>query len=1141
MQSNNFFSLEQFIDRNPLQVKPNLLLTEVIKLMQEWGNSCRVAENQDDPESNAIPQSNNSCALVVVDSQLKGLFSERDLVYLVAEGIDISKITVEEVMSQELIVLTLTGSEDIFTALNLMRQHRIRHLPIVDDRHQLLGLVTEKNVRQNLQPMNLMKWRRVEEIMTTMVIHAPTTVSVRKVAQLIANHGVSCVAIVEKQECSGLLIPLGIITERDIVQFQNLNLNLEQPAEKLMSSPLFLVSPQDSLWSIHQLMKQHRVRRLLVAGNQGELTGIITQSSLLQVLDPMEMYGLIEELQRQVCQLENERAEFWQNRTVELEQQVQTELNQRQQVEIAKNCLTGIVEATTDFVVTVDVKGHTLYLNQAGRKMMGFGEDEDLSNITVPIYCSPWAVKVVNEGLTHASIEGVWEGELELLSHHGREIPVSQVIIAHKKSDGSVTSFSTIIRDISDRKQIEADLKYRVEFEQLIARIATNFINLTSVELNQEIQDALRLIGEFTQVETSYVFQIAHQSNTMSMTHEWVKPAIKASIQKAQNLPFALFPWSIAQLQQGEIVQVTSLANLPIANLPIAAEIDRQNWQRFNLRSLISVPLICQGTFIGWLGFASFNKEETWSESSINLLRIIGEMFANALHRQQAEAKIREQAALLDVATDAIMVRGLDSQILFWNRGAEKLYGWTQEEVLEQDANHLLYQEFLPKLNEIRQLVTEKDQWQGELQQITKAGQEIVVLSRWTLVKDEEGNPQSFLVVNTDITEKKQLENQFLRAQRLESLGTLASGIAHDLNNIFTPILAVTQILPRHLPELEPNLQELLSICQNNVQRGVDLVKQILTFTRGAEGERGLVQVQHLIREIQQIAQETFPKTIELQTSVSKNLWTVNGDATQLHQVLMNLVVNARDAMANGGTLRISAKNYAIEPDYARRHLEAQEGEYVLVTVADTGTGISADIQERVFEPFFTTKEIGHGTGLGLSTVLGIVKSHGGFIDIQSEVGQGSQFRVFLPADKTTATVIKEIEELPRGNGELILVVDDEAPIRAMSKTILETYNYRVLTANNGIEAMTIYSQHQNEIEVVLIDIMMPLIDGQVVIRTLQKIKPQVKIIAVSGLVTKDISTELKDSCCACLAKPYTTEALLTTIHRVILSRSSGL
>ena len=1413
MQSNNFFSLEQVIDRHPLQIVPDLPLTEVIRLMHEWGNSCYLSEDIDRSETSSLDQINNSCALVVVDSQLKGIFSERDLVHLVANGTDISKITVEEVMNRELITLTLTGSEDIFTALNLLRQHHIRHLPIIDDRHRLWGLVTEKNIRQNLQPMNLMKWRRVEEIMNTSVVNALPTASVRQVARLMATHKVSCVAIVEEREQNGLLVPIGIITERDIVQFQNLSLDLSQPAQKLMSSPLFLISPQDNLWSVHQLMKQRRVRRLLVAGDRGELAGIITQSSLLQVFDPTEMYGLIEELQQKVCQLEIERAEFLQNRTTELEQQVRTELNQRQQVETTKQHLTSILEATTDFVGMVDVNGRTLYLNQAGRKMMGFGEEEDLSNLTVPDYCAPWAVKVVQEGMLNAMREGVWSGETALLNRDGREIAVSQVIIAHKESNRSVTSFSTIIRDISDRKKIEADLKYRVEFEQLIARIATRFINLTSAEINREIKYALRVIGEFTQVDTSYVFQISDELKTMSMNYEWVKPDLQANIQQAQNLPLALFPWSIAQLQRGEIVHVPS-----VANLPPEADIDRQNWQKFNLFSLIFVPLMCQSIFSGWIGFANFSEEKVWSESSINLLKIISEMFANALHRQQveqalreseqrfdrilssledvvwsiephtfetlyinsavakiygrpvaefydnphlwlevvhpedrdrvnnmaqnmsetevseikyrivrpdgeirwlyerarlirdsngeairldgittdisdlqrreeilkdiasgmtvkigenflpslveylsktlkvdyafvgeliepeadtiktlavyakgnsienfeyhlagapcenvikqklciypeavrqsfpqdlllqemgvesyaglticdspkrtfgliaildskpfddivlieevlkifatrvaielerqqAEAKIRQQAALLDVATDAIIVRGLDNQILFWNRGAEKLYGWTQAEAIERDADRLLYREFSTELDEIRQAVTEKGEWQGELKQVNKTGRDIVVESRWTLVKDSWGNPQSFLVVNTDVTEKKQLEKQFLRAQRLESLGTLAGGIAHDLNNIFTPILAVTQILPRRLPGLDKNLQELLNICQNNVRRGADLVKQILTFTRGAEGEKGIIQVKHLIREIQQIAKETFPKTIEIQTNVSKNLWAVKGNATQLHQVLMNLSVNGRDAMANGGKLEISAENFVLDRDYARMYLDAHEGHYILITVSDTGVGIPADIKERVFEPFFTTKEIGQGTGLGLSTVLGIVKSHGGFIDIHSQVGRGSKFRVFLPASETAATVTEEIEELPRGNGELILVVDDEAPIRAICKNILETYNYRVLSARDGIEAIALYSQHQNEIEVVLMDIMMPSIDGKVAIRTLKKIKPQVKIIAVSGLVTKEIGSELKDYCFTFLAKPYTTEALLKTIHQAI-------
>ena len=1137
MQSNNFFSLEQVIDRHPLQIVPDLPLTEVIRLMHEWGNSCYLSEDIERSEASSLDQINNSCALVVADSQLKGIFSERDLVRLVANGIDISKITVEEVMNRELITLTLTGSEDIFTALNLLRQHRIRHLPIIDDRHHLLGLVTEKNIRQNLQPINLMKWRRVDEIMTTSVVHAATNVSVRQVAQLMANHKVSCVAIVEEREYGRLLIPHGIITERDIVQFQNLNLNLEQPAQKLMSSPLFLVSPQDSLWSIHQIMKQRRVRRLLVAGCQGELVGIITQTSLLQVFDPTEMYGVIEALQRQVCQLEVERADFLQNRTVQLEQQVRTELNQRQQAETTKQHLTSILEATTDFVGMTDVNGRTLYLNQAGRKMMGFGEKEDLSNMTVSDYCAPWAVKVVQEGLLNAMREGVWSGEIALLNRDKREIPVSQVIIAHKESGRSVTSFSTIIRNISNRKKTEADLKYRVEFEQLIARIATRFINLTSAEIDREIKYALRVIGEFTQVDTSYVFQISGELKTMSMNYEWVKPNIKPKIQQAQNLPLALFPWSIVQLQRGEIVHVPS-----VADLPPEANIDRQNWQRFNLFSLIFVPLMCQGIFSGWIGFANFSEEKVWSESSINLLKIISEMFANTLQRQQVEIALQKSEerfrAIFDQTFQFIGLMELDGTLIEANQTALDFGSLTIEEVAGQPLWLTPWWTISAEIqSNLKQAIAQaaKGEFVRYEVDIRGADNRLATIDfSIKPVKDKMGRVVMLMSEGRDITEKKQLEAQFLRAQRLESLGTLAGGIAHDLNNILTPILAVTQLLPRRLPEIDKNLQELLNICQSNVRRGADLVKQILTFTRGAEGERGIVQVKHSIAEIKQIAQETFPKTIEIQTSVPKNLWTVNGNATQLHQVLMNLAVNARDAMTNGGTLRIAAENFEIDRNYTRMHLDAREGNYILITVSDTGAGIPADIKERVFEPFFTTKEIGHGTGLGLSTVLGIVKSHGGFINIYSEVGKGSQFRVFLPASQTTETVTEEMEELPRGNGELILVVDDEAPIRTISQNILETYNYRVLTASDGIEAIAFYSQHQNEIEVVLMDIMMPSMDGKVAIRTLQKIKPQVKIIAVSGLVTKEIGSELKDYCFTFLAKPYTTEALLKTIHQAI-------
>lgn len=503
-----------------------------------------------------------------------------------------------------------------------------------------------------------------------------------------------------------------------------------------------------------------------------------------------------------------------------------------------------------------------------------------------------------------------------------------------------------------------------------------------------------------------------------------------------------------------------------------------------------------------------------------------------AIERKQAEQKIREQAALLDVATDAILVRNLDNQILFWNKGAERLYGWQAEEVLARNANDLLYKD-LSQLAKPLQTVALAGEWYGELQKVTKHGQEVIVLSRWTLVRDQQGKPRSILAVDTDITEKKQLEAQFLRAQRMESIGTLASGIAHDLNNVLAPILLSTQLLQMKVSD--ERSQQLLKTLESNAKRGAALVKQVLSFARGVEGKRVILQVRHLISDIKHIVKEIFPKAIEFYTDISPELWSVSADATQLHQVLMNLVVNARDAMPNGGTLSITARNLFIDESYVRMYLDAAVGPYIVITVADTGTGIAPEIMDRIFEPFFTTKEFGKGTGLGLSTVIGIVKSHSGFVNVYSEIRRGTQFKVYLPAAEENQTSQVQNLELPAGKEELILVVDDEDMIREVTKTLLETHKYNVVTASDGIEAVTLYAQHKDKISAVLMDMMMPVMDGPTTIRTLQKIKPQVKLIAVSGLVSSDkVRAAMNIGVKTFLPKPYTAQELLETVSRVI-------
>ena len=505
--------------------------------------------------------------------------------------------------------------------------------------------------------------------------------------------------------------------------------------------------------------------------------------------------------------------------------------------------------------------------------------------------------------------------------------------------------------------------------------------------------------------------------------------------------------------------------------------------------------------------------------------------------RKRAEEQIREQAALLDQAQDAILVRDLDQNILFWNKGAEKIYGWTAEEVLGKNAATLLFKDRSSQFDGARQAIVQNGEWKGEMHQVRRDGNEIIIESRWTLVRDEQGRPKSILIINTDITEKKRMESQFLRAQRMESIGTLAGGIAHDLNNVLSPILMAIDML--QLKVTDENSKKWLEVLRTNAERGASMVRQVLSFARGVEGERVALQPKHLIKEIVKILRETLPKSIEINFQVPNDLWIISADATQMHQVLMNLCVNARDAMPEGGSISIKAENVFLDQNYARMHIEAKAGRFVVVSVSDTGPGMTAEIQSRIFEPFFTTKEMTKGTGLGLSTALTIVKSHGGFINVYSELHKGSHFAVYLPALDMPGALdaVAAQTDLPLGNGELILVVDDEESIREITRGTLETFGYTVLTAGDGTEALALYADKKNEIAVVLTDMVMPFMDGPSTIRALQRMNPKVRIIAASGLGTGLHAGEgALEGVSVFLNKPYTAEKLLKTLAEVLRS-----
>ena len=499
--------------------------------------------------------------------------------------------------------------------------------------------------------------------------------------------------------------------------------------------------------------------------------------------------------------------------------------------------------------------------------------------------------------------------------------------------------------------------------------------------------------------------------------------------------------------------------------------------------------------------------------------------------RKRHEEQIREQAALLDKAHDAILVCDLQGHITSWNKGAERVYGWTATEALQKKFGELLPVRDVAKIDEAQRQTLEKGEWIGELSQTTKAGKGVVVQSRWVLMSDH-GKPTTFLVINTDITEKKHFEEQYLRAQRLESIGILASGIAHDLNNVLAPVLMGAQLL--RMTITDPDAAGPLDAIESSAQHGSDLVKQILAFGRGVGGERIELQLGHLLRDVHKLVRETFPRSIEVELSLPKDLWLIKAVSTQIHQVLMNLCVNARDAMPKGGRLQIRAENVHLDESYVAGNPEAKPGPHLVITVSDTGMGMPPEVMQRIYDPFFTTKEIGKGTGLGLSTVKGIVKNHEGFIHVYSEVNKGSRFRVYFPAVGTAS--VKDCEnqqrQLPRGKGELVLIVDDEENVRQVTANTLQRYGYCTLMAKDGAEGLATYVAHHSEIELVLTDMMMPLMGGAALIHSLQRFNPKVKIIALTGMieaVDPDAIIGLE-----VITKPFRAENLLGTVRRVL-------
>ena len=739
------------------------------------------------------------------------------------------------------------------------------------------------------------------------------------------------------------------------------------------------------------------------------------------------------------------------------------------------------LDAAHDAIFVCDMEDRITYWNDGATRLFGWTAKEALGRIAAELMHDE-TIPFDQELLRAVHSASDWQGEVRKPTKAGREVFVASRLTPLRDSRGEPCGVLCINTDITERKHAEAALwQSRTVLQQVLDTVPQSIFwkDKASVYLgcNRVFARAVGLTdSEQIAGKTDFDLSFPKEQAEAYRTDDAL---VIASGAPRRNI--------VEQLRQSDGSELwINTQRMPMAD--------------------------AHGRVQGILG-----------------------IYDDITESKHSQDQLREQVAMLDAAPDGIILKDLDGRILFWNQGAERLFGWEAVEAVGQNVRQLLFSN-AAKCDEAMGALLHEGHWRGELLARTKEGRVLTMDARWTQLLDEAGRTKSILSINTDITERKKLEAQFLRVQRMESIGTLAGGIAHDLNNVLAPILLSVELLEGKVND--PAGRAILATLQTSARHGADLVKQVLSFARGVEGKRILIDAVHLVRDLQHILRDTFPKNIQLRFNLGRRLWTMLGDPTQIYQVFMNLCVNARDAMLLGGTLSVTMQNTVVDEVFAGMNPEAKPGAYVLVTVTDTGTGVPPDVQERIFEPFFTTKDLAHGTGLGLATVLTIIKSHGGFIRLDSEVGVGTTFRVYLPASQSVQNVEAAPEppaQLPVGHGELVLVVDDEVGVRDIAMQVLERFGYRVLLASHGAEAVALYASRRDQVAVVLTDMAMPIMDGPVTIVALKAMNPEVKIIASSGLAyagwsAKALATGVRHF----IPKPYTAKVLLETLAQVL-------
>ena len=740
------------------------------------------------------------------------------------------------------------------------------------------------------------------------------------------------------------------------------------------------------------------------------------------------------------------------------------------------------LKATANAVMITNKAGMVIWVNSAFEQLTGYTHAEIVGQST-RVLKSGQNSQALYEEMWRTILGGrIWRGELTNRRKDGSLYDEEMTITPVQDRKGEITHYIAIKLDISERRQAEANLLSLTERLSLATGVAKVGVWEWDLASNALTWDAT-------------MFEIYGFPFVVPMPYE---------------------KWSAAVYPE----------DLPAVEATLREAIDEKGRGSADFRIILADGTVRNVSTVGRVVL----------DEHANVSRVIGTT-QDITERKKTENKLRQLATIVESSDDAIVSRTLDGTIQSWNGAAERMYEYSAAEAIGKPIS-ILYphgqrDEILANLEKIKRGDIVRN---FETIRATKDGKQIHIALTVSPIKDVSGRIVGASAIGRDITESKQMEDMFRQAQKMEAVGRLAGGVAHDFNNMLSVIIGYSELLLERA-DTDGQVRKQCEEIKRAGDRAASLTRQLLAFSRQQVLEPRVLNLNTSVAEIEKMLRRLIGEDIDLRTSLDPTLGLVKADPGQIEQVIMNLALNARDAMPGGGKLIIETSNTELDDEYALHHPPCIVGRYVILAVTDSGVGMSQETKARIFEPFFTTKELGKGTGLGLSTVYGVAKQSGGYIWVYSEPGQGSVFKLYLPRVDGSEVQIRPAKSAPEllAGTETVLLVEDEQSVRALTRNLLEQGGYTVLEADNGAHAVEIAKQHHGPIHLLLTDVVMPGMNGPAVAEMILPIHPEAKALYVSGYSSSfGTQTGLVPAGANLFQKPFSRAALLRKVRNLL-------